>query len=145
MRRRSPAGRVLVIDNRTDGVLAEFGLTREDVDRSVWAIDGAGQRWEGAEAINRVLAGLGGIYGAPAAMGRVPGVALLEGWLYRRVARNRGWLSRFGGAGESRESPDPAVATAAAKPANQHHDAQPAGPLSAESPEDGNDFVSERP
>ena len=87
---------MLVVANQTEGLLDSFGLTREEVDRSVWTVDSAGRRWEGAAAINRVLAEIGGPWSLVASLARVPVMAAVEATIYRAVARNRSRLAIFG-------------------------------------------------
>src|SRR5256885_14605196 len=96
IRRRDRAGRVLVIPNQKPGVLERFGLTREQADRAAWSIDRSGGRLEGAAALNRVLAELGGGCAALAAPSRIRLVAALEGRAYRGVAPRRARFSRLG-------------------------------------------------
>ena len=56
VRRRVPAGRVLVLPNQAPGALERYGVTRAEADRAAWVIAPDGQRFEGAAALNRVLA-----------------------------------------------------------------------------------------
>jgi predicted DCC family thiol-disulfide oxidoreductase YuxK len=96
VRRRDRAGRVLVIANQKPGVLAKYGLTREQVDRTAWAVDRAGRRWEGAAAINRVMEELGGFPSTLAAAYRATAIAAVEDWLYGWFAPRRSRFRRFG-------------------------------------------------
>ena len=96
VRRRDSAGRILVQPNQAPGVLAAHGLTRADVDRSAWAIEPDGRRLEGAAAINRVLAELGGGWRVLAWPYRLPFLAAVEEAAYRRVAANRERLAWLG-------------------------------------------------
>src|SRR6266852_932095 len=95
VRRRDPAGRVLVIANQRQGILERYGVTREEADRAAWTIDSAG-RLEGAAAINRVLNTLGGVWPALAAPYRLPPIAAAEEAFYRWFARHRSSFHRFG-------------------------------------------------
>jgi predicted DCC family thiol-disulfide oxidoreductase YuxK len=95
VRRRDRAGRVLAIANQERGVLARYGLTREEADRAAWTIDGE-ERLEGAAAVNRVWRELGGGWSALAALYSFRPVALLEDSAYRLFAGNRARLHQFG-------------------------------------------------
>jgi len=95
VRRRDPAGRVLVIANQKPGVLARYGLSRADADRAAWTIDLQGHL-EGAAAINRVLREMGGTWQWLAGLYRVKPLAGLEEVGYRWFARNRSRFRRFG-------------------------------------------------
>lgn len=85
-----------VLPNSHPGLIERLGLTRAEVARSVWAVDGQGGRWEGAAALNRILQELGGGWALFAHLHRVPSIARKEEAAYRWVSRNRGRLSRFG-------------------------------------------------
>lgn len=87
------AGRVLALPNQTPGILPRFGLTRDQVDRSAWAIDAGGRYYEGAAAVNRVLAELGGFWHALASAYRLPPIRWIEDRVYAWIARNRRFLS----------------------------------------------------
>ena len=96
VRRRDRAGRVRAIANQGRGVLERYGVTREEADRAAWTIDGEGHRVEGAAAINRVLAALGGMWPAPARLYQVRPVAVIEEAAYRWFAARRSHFDRFG-------------------------------------------------
>ena len=96
VRRRDRAGRVLVVANQKPGVLERYGLTREDVDRSAWAIDSEGNRLEGAAAVNRALGELSGYPSWLAALFRLRFVSGLEDAFYRWFAPRRSKFQRFG-------------------------------------------------
>lgn len=96
VRRRDPAGRVLVVANQKQGVLERYGLTREEADRSAWAVDGGGRRWEGAAALNRSMQELGGYPSWIAAAYRVKPIAMFEDALYRWFAPRRRRFARLG-------------------------------------------------
>lgn len=87
---------MLAIANQKRGALESYGVTRREADRAAWTIDSAGRRLEGAAAVNRVLAELGGIWRAVAAPYRVPPIAALEEMLYRWFAPRRSKFHRFG-------------------------------------------------
>jgi predicted DCC family thiol-disulfide oxidoreductase YuxK len=95
VRRRDRAGRVLAIANQTQGVLARYGITREEADRAAWTIDGE-ERLEGAAAVSRVWRELGSGWGVLASAHRLQLVAIVEEALYRWFARNRSAFKRFG-------------------------------------------------
>jgi predicted DCC family thiol-disulfide oxidoreductase YuxK len=96
VRRRDRAGRVLAIANQGRGVLERHGMTREEADRAAWTIDGEGHRLEGAAAINRVLAELGGIWPTTARLYQLRPAASLEEAAYRWFAARRSRFHRFG-------------------------------------------------
>jgi predicted DCC family thiol-disulfide oxidoreductase YuxK len=89
---------VLALPNQTPQLIERYGLTREDVDRQVWAIDASGQQFSGAAAINRVWMELGGAWRWIARLYRFALVARLEERAYGWVAAHRRGLSRVWGA-----------------------------------------------
>ena len=95
-RRRDRAGRVQAIANQKRGALERYGVTREEADRAAWTIDGDGRHLEGAAAINRVLAELGGIWPTLAKLYRVAPIGLAEEAFYRWFAGRRSRFHRFG-------------------------------------------------
>ena len=97
LRRRDRAGRVLAHHNRVPGLLERLGLTRAQVDASVWAVEPGGARLGGAAAANRVLQELAGPWPLVARAYRLPPVRVLEDALYRWVAHNRHRLARYWG------------------------------------------------
>jgi predicted DCC family thiol-disulfide oxidoreductase YuxK len=96
VRRRDRAGRVLAIANQKKGVLARYGVTREEADRAAWTIDREGRRSEGAAAVTRVMREVGGGWALVAQAYRVRPVAAVEEAVYRWFARNRSSFHRFG-------------------------------------------------
>jgi predicted DCC family thiol-disulfide oxidoreductase YuxK len=96
VRRRDRAGRVLVVANQKPGVLERYRVSREEADRAAWTIDRAGNRLEGAAAINRVLSVLGGGWPALAVPYRLPPIAAAEEAFYRWFAKHRSRFHRFG-------------------------------------------------
>ncbi|HEY1455446.1 MAG TPA: DCC1-like thiol-disulfide oxidoreductase family protein [Candidatus Dormibacteraeota bacterium] len=96
VRRRDRTGRVLVIPNQKSGVLETYRISREEADRSAWAVDGTGRRWEGAAAINRALRHLGGYPAWLAAVYALRPAAAAEEALYRWFAPRRSRFHRFG-------------------------------------------------
>jgi predicted DCC family thiol-disulfide oxidoreductase YuxK len=96
VRRRAPAGRVLALANQTPGVLARYGVTREEADRSAWTVDREGRRASGAAAVNHVLRAIGGGWALLALPYRLPPLAAVEEGFYRWFAENRTRFHRFG-------------------------------------------------
>jgi predicted DCC family thiol-disulfide oxidoreductase YuxK len=96
VRRRAPTGRVLVIASQKPGVLARYGLSRDEADRAAWTIDKGGARREGAAAINRVLRELSSPWPAVASAYLLWPAGALEELVYRWFAKNRPRFSRFG-------------------------------------------------
>jgi len=96
VRRRDRAGRVLAIANQKRGVLARYGITREEADRAAWLIEPDGRRSEGAAAVNQVMREIGGAWSALARAYRLRPVAIAEDALYRWFARHRAGFHRFG-------------------------------------------------
>jgi predicted DCC family thiol-disulfide oxidoreductase YuxK len=96
IRRRDPAGRVLVIPSQRRGALRRYGITREEARRAAWAIDRDRRRYEGVAAMNRALEALGGGWSVLAAPHRIGPIAALEEVVYRWFARNRGRFHRLG-------------------------------------------------
>lgn len=60
LRVRDADNRVLALPNQTPGLCALLGLTRAQVDRSIWAFDTEGRAYAAAAAMNRVLRELPG-------------------------------------------------------------------------------------
>lgn len=87
---------MLAIVNQQPGVLERYGVTRAEADRAAWTIDREGRRLDGAAALNRVLAELGGPWSLLAAVYRVPGIGALQEALYRWFAPRRSRFHRFG-------------------------------------------------
>ena len=83
-------GRVVVKPNQEPGLIESLGLTRAEVDRASWAVEGE-RRFEGAAGISRVFRELGGVWRVLGSFYLVPGVAWLEDRYYSRVARRRSW------------------------------------------------------
>src|SRR5258708_29247861 len=90
VRRRDRAGRVLAIANQKRGVLARYGITREEADRAAWVIGPDGVWSEGAAAVNRVWRDMGG------------------GWSVLARAYRLGLLAAGEDAGYHGFAPDPA-------------------------------------
>lgn len=96
VRRRDRAGRVLAIANQKRGVLAHYGIDREEADRAAWTIDTDGRRLEGAAAASRVMREMGGGWAVVARGYRIRPLAIVEEAVYRWFARNRARFRGFG-------------------------------------------------
>src|SRR5258708_2419945 len=96
MCRGARGGRVLAMANQKPGGVDRHGITREQADRAAWTIDTEGRRLEGAAAVNRVLAELGGLSAVVASAYMLRGVAAMEEAAYRWVAPRRSRLHRPG-------------------------------------------------
>ena len=104
VRRRDHAGRVLAVANQTRGALELHGVSRQEADRAAWTIDRDGHRLQGAAAINRVLAEMGGGGRAVAALYQVRPVAAAEEAIYRWFAKRRARFHRLGVTPECEEA-----------------------------------------
>jgi predicted DCC family thiol-disulfide oxidoreductase YuxK len=87
---------VLAIANQKPGVLDPHGITRDQADRAAWTIDAEGRRLEGAAAVNRVLAELGGAWAVVASAYRLRPLAAVEEAAYRWFAPRRSRFHRLG-------------------------------------------------
>ena len=96
IRRADRGGRLRVEPNQSPGLLDASCLTRSDADRSVWAIEPGGSRFEGAASFNRVLTELGAGWAKVAWVYRLPFMAAFEEAAYRWVALNRHRLAWLG-------------------------------------------------
>ncbi|HEV2028657.1 MAG TPA: DUF393 domain-containing protein [Candidatus Dormibacteraeota bacterium] len=88
--RRDRHGRMVVRPNQEPGLIERLGLTREEVERASWAVEGD-RRFEGAAGISRVLRELGGGWQVLGSLYLVPPLGWLEDRYYKRVARRRSW------------------------------------------------------
>jgi predicted DCC family thiol-disulfide oxidoreductase YuxK len=95
IRRHDPDRRILLLPNQTLGLRQQIGLSKQQVDRAVWAIDASGRRYEGAAAINRILKELGR-WRHLAMLYRLPLTRQAEDRCYRWFAANRGRFARWG-------------------------------------------------
>ncbi|MGH7910089.1 MAG: thiol-disulfide oxidoreductase DCC family protein [Candidatus Dormibacteraceae bacterium] len=95
LRERDLGDRIEPVSNLGPGVEQRTGLTRVQLDRSVWVLDGKGGRATGAAAINQALRALRGPYGWLGALGGAPGIAPLEQLAYDLIAPRRSRLSRL--------------------------------------------------
>src|SRR3989442_12892900 len=95
-RRRDRSGGGLAVANKKQGALDRYGVPREEGDRAAWTIDRDGNRLQGAAAINRVLADLGGGWRVLAVPYRLRPLAAAEEAFYRWFAENRHRFHRLG-------------------------------------------------
>ena len=77
-------------------MLELHGVTRAEADRAAWTVDAEGTRLEGAAALNRVAAELGGPWAVLAGLYCWPGAGALEEAAYRWFAPRRSMFHRFG-------------------------------------------------
>jgi predicted DCC family thiol-disulfide oxidoreductase YuxK len=95
LRRHDPDRRVRVLPNQAPGLRERIGLSKQQVDRSAWAIDPAGRYYEGAAAINRAFEELGR-WRLLALPYRLPLIRHAEERFYHWFSANRGRLARWG-------------------------------------------------
>lgn len=95
LRERDLEDAIQPVPNQTPGIEQRTGLSREQLDHSVWVIDAAGRAYSGARALNRALRALGGPYAALGAVGSLPGPIWLEQGAYEWVSAHRPLVSRF--------------------------------------------------
>ena len=88
LRRIDRRGRVEIIALQEPGAPARFGITLDQALEQVWAIDGAGQHFSGAAAVNAVLGVALGTR-IPYYIYRIPGIRHVQDALYRWIAANR--------------------------------------------------------
>jgi predicted DCC family thiol-disulfide oxidoreductase YuxK len=89
---RDSGRRVLALPSQTAGLAQQYGLTREQTDRELWAIDPSGRLLSGAAAVNRVLAELGGGWSWLAGWYGLRPVRFVEDRAYRYVANHRAYF-----------------------------------------------------
>jgi predicted DCC family thiol-disulfide oxidoreductase YuxK len=89
---------VLVLPNQIPDLIDQYGLSRAQVDREVWAVAPDGNQWSGAAAINRTLQELAGVWGGLAMIYHLTPFRWLEDQAYRWIAEHRTWLSSWLGA-----------------------------------------------
>lgn len=87
---------MLAVASQKPGALARYGITRPEADRAAWAVDPAGNRLEGAAALNRVLDELGVGWRAITLLYRLRPIAAVEEGIYRWFAPRRSRFHRFG-------------------------------------------------
>jgi predicted DCC family thiol-disulfide oxidoreductase YuxK len=89
---------VLVLPNQIPNLIEQYGLSRAQVDRAVWAVAPDGTRWSGAAAVNRIFQALGSGWGWVAAAYKLAPIRWIEDQAYRWIADHRTWLSCWVGA-----------------------------------------------
>lgn len=94
---RDARQRLVLLPNQQPGVLERYGLTREQVDRELWALETSGDnRFAGAAALSRALLELGGVWPAVGRLSCLAPVRGVEASGYRWFAAHRGWFARWG-------------------------------------------------
>lgn len=88
-------GRVLVLPSQTPGLVAQYGLSRAQTDRELWAVDRTGARFAGAAAVNRVLVELGGAWRVLVWLCALKPMRWIEDRIYRWVATHRRYFTFF--------------------------------------------------
>jgi predicted DCC family thiol-disulfide oxidoreductase YuxK len=77
---------------------SSYGLTQEQLEHSVWLIenpDSEQQRYSGAKAVGKVLRIRGGLWGGLGWLTFIPPTSWIAAGMYRVVANNRKFFSRF--------------------------------------------------
>jgi predicted DCC family thiol-disulfide oxidoreductase YuxK len=75
-----------------------YGLTQDQLEHSVWLIenpDSEQQRYSGAKAVGKVLRIRGGLWGGLGWLTFIPPTSWIAAGMYRLVANNRKFFSRF--------------------------------------------------
>jgi hypothetical protein len=86
----------VVVPNQLPGLADRVGLTRGNLDRSVWLVDPfTGQKWSGAAAVTQALDEVGGAWAALGQIGRFPGIRALLAIGYQWIADHRSLLGRL--------------------------------------------------
>jgi predicted DCC family thiol-disulfide oxidoreductase YuxK len=83
---------VLALPSQTPGLVEQYGLTRAQTDREVWAIEPSTGSFSGAAAVNRILAELSPTWAWLARAYRVAPFRWAEDRAYRWVADHRSRL-----------------------------------------------------
>lgn len=86
---------MLVLPNQMPDLIEQYGLSRLQVDRAVWAVAPDGTRWSGAAAVNRIFQALGSVWVWVAAIYELAPIRWIEDHVYRWIADHRTWLSRW--------------------------------------------------
>ena len=97
---------MLALPNQLPGLIEQYGLTRSDVDREVWAIDAEGRKYSAALAANRALQELGGGWALLSRLYTIPPFRWIEDWVYGWIAEHRPMLSRWWGVTPPCDQPD---------------------------------------
>jgi predicted DCC family thiol-disulfide oxidoreductase YuxK len=86
---------VLALPSQTPGVAEQYGVSRRQLDRELWAIDRNGRLFAGAAAVNRTLSELGEPWTSFAlAYQRAP-IRWTQKVVYSWIAKNRSRLGFF--------------------------------------------------
>ena len=83
--------RVTAVPFQKSGVPVSVGLTVEECEATAWAIAPDGSRYQGAEAVNAVVAAALGVR-VPLVLYSLPGMKQLQDFTYYLVASNRSRL-----------------------------------------------------
>ena len=83
--------RVTAVPFQKSGVPASVGLTVEECEATAWAIAPDGGRYQGAEAVNAVVAAALGVT-VPLLLYSLPGMRPLQDFIYYLIASNRSRL-----------------------------------------------------
>lgn len=94
-RRRDRTGRLVFRPNQTPGLVAQCGLSRQQVDQAVWTVSPDGALAGGADAVNVILATLGPGWERLGRLLSRPGPRQIEARAYGWVASHRPFLSRW--------------------------------------------------
>jgi predicted DCC family thiol-disulfide oxidoreductase YuxK len=84
--------RVTAVPFQKSSVPASVGLTVEECEATAWAIAPDGGRYQGAEAVNAVVAAALGTT-VPLLLYSLPGMRQLQDFIYYLIASNRSRLS----------------------------------------------------
>ncbi len=96
IRGRDRAGHVLIRPNQTPGLRERFGLTRNQVDRELYAIAPGGRAYRGAAAFQRISFELGSPWSLLGHCYDLPGAGWCADKGYAWFARHRGSFARWG-------------------------------------------------
>lgn len=83
---------MLAVPSQTPGFVDQYGLTRAQAERELWAIDRDNRMFAGASAVNRILGELGGPWTLLAMAYRFSLLRSIEDFSYRWIANHRSRL-----------------------------------------------------
>ena len=83
---------MLALPSQTPGLVEQYGLTRAQTDRELWAVDPSGGSFSAAAAVNRILVELGPAWSWLTLAYRVAPIRWAEDRAYRWVAEHRSRL-----------------------------------------------------